>query len=92
MNIKKIEFLVGEHWALFQNDLTLSTKYIETFRKAQVISKCVNKWARAPEYARKDFLKKKFCIKNSKTPNKNSKFNLKCFEIRVIKHIHAEQN
>ena len=52
---KKINFLVGEHWALFQKGLTLCTKYIETFRKAQVISKCVNKWARAPEYAGKDF-------------------------------------
>ena len=47
---KKI-FLVGEHWGLFQKGLSLSTKYLDTFCEAQVITKWVRNRPEPKKYA-----------------------------------------
>ena len=48
----KIFFLVGELWGLLQKGLSLSTKYLDTFCEAQVITKWVSNRPEPKKYAR----------------------------------------
>ena len=49
---QKIFFLVGELWGLFQKGLSISTKYLDTFCEAQVITKWVSNRPEPKKYAR----------------------------------------
>ena len=51
--ITKNFFLVGELWGLFQKGLSLSTKYLDTFCEAQVLTKWVSNRPEPKKYARK---------------------------------------
>ena len=50
--ITKKKFLVGELWGLFQKGLSLSTKYLDTFCEAQVITKWFSNRLEPKKYAR----------------------------------------